>query len=84
MCGPQNTRCHLHQPPTRALRVGEFLDAGSLEEGVLEDSLNTTKRLDHTRSVGVQIPKLSIVTLILEFFFEAANRDRMPGCDYPY
>mmetsp|Transcript_10676 Transcript_10676/g.30496 ORF Transcript_10676/g.30496 Transcript_10676/m.30496 type:complete len:593 (+) Transcript_10676:6123-7901(+) len=42
-------------------------EVGALEETVLEDALDSSEGLDHVRSVGIQIPELSVVTLVRPF-----------------
>ena len=74
-----NTRCpcftgvagtrtaHLHRFfETRSLLPEQTLPSGevrALEQGVLQNTLDTTERLDHIRAVVVQVPKLAIVTV---------------------
>lgn len=56
----------------RLFEAGGFLpketfpgrEIGSLEESVLEDALNATKRLNHVCSVVVEVPQFSVVTLM--------------------
>ena len=37
---------------------------GSLEEGVLEDTLHSPESLDHVRAVVVKVPQLAVVALV--------------------
>ena len=39
-------------------------EVGSFEESVFEDTFNSTQGLDHVRPVVVEIPQLTIVTLV--------------------
>lgn len=61
--GHPHSRSHsmcAHLLPEQTLPGGEV---GALEHGVLQNTLNTTQRLDDISAVVVQVPKLAVVFL---------------------
>ena len=50
--------CFLPEQPLPSGEIGPF------EQSMLQNTLNTTQRLDHIGSVVVQVPKLPVVTLM--------------------
>ena len=78
----------------RLLEAGSLLpeqafprrEVGALEQRVLQDALDTAKRLDHVRAVVVEIPQLAVVALmrppkriLLQHLVGLALRPRTPA-----
>ena len=60
------------------MKTSDFSNVGlqcsalrAFEKGVLQDTLNATKRLDHIRTVIVEVPQFAIMALIVEVEFQS-------------